>query len=460
MKIILLSGGSGKRLWPLSNSKRAKQYLSVLEGPDGHKESMLQRLWRQLGDADLQEHTRIATCSEQVELVQRQAGARAPLIIEPEQSGTFPAAALAAAYLHSIAGVALNETVIIIPVDAYVESDFFQCVRGLPKLMRESRSELLLVGTTPSYPTEQYGYIVPEKHHYYNEEEAIERKIRAFKEKPYEAEAKALINEGALWNSGIYAFQLDYMITMLMDRGLPIHYDELYKQYGKLPKTSFEVEVTQKCASKSVINYHGAWKDIGTWKTLSEEISFQQLGLGELAEDCEQTQLFNELDIPISVIGLKNVIVAASLDGILVTTKEASSILNDKLQKMNERPKYEERRWGHTKVIDCSNFTTGHQAVTRRIFIAAGQNMSYHLHFKRKEVWTILSGEGVLIMDEIYRAVGPGDSIQIPERTRHSLRAVTDIELIEVQTGENISEDDIIRLGLTWEEINSQLNLV
>ncbi len=459
LKIILLSGGSGKRLWPLSNSNRAKQYLSVLGTPTGGMESMLQRLWRQLDEADLQEHTRIATCRQQVELIQGQVGEKAPLIIEPEQRDTFPAVALAAAYLYSIAGVSLSETVIIMPVDAYVGSDFFTCIRGLPKLFRESRSEMLMIGTRPSFPSEQYGYIVPMASPYTDDEEMYERKVRTFKEKPHEAEAESLIKNGALWNSGIYAFQLDYMISMLMERGLPIHYDELYKQYGKMPKSSFEAEVTQKTSSRSVICFDGEWKDLGSWKTLSEKISFDRLGIGEVSDDSDQSQLINELDIPISIIGLNNVIVAASQDGILVTSKDAGSVLNAKLLSMNERPKFEERRWGHSKVIDSAVLPSGLHTVTKRVFIAAGQNISYQMHFKRREVWTILSGKGLLILDEAYRVVEQGDAITIPERSRHSIRAVTDLELIEVQTGKQINEEDVITLGVTWDEITSQLNM-
>ncbi|MGO4546869.1 sugar phosphate nucleotidyltransferase [Paenibacillus sp. 2TAB23] len=460
MKIILLSGGSGKRLWPLSNSSRAKQYLSVLESPDGTMESMLQRIWRQLDEADLQEHTRISTCRDQLELLQRQLGSEAPVILESEQRDTYPAVALASAYLYSIAGVSLSETVIVMPVDAFVESDFFSCIRGLPKLERESRSELLMVGTKPCCPSEQYGYIIPESSWLSEEEGSYEQSVRLFKEKPYEAEASALIKAGALWNTGIYAFKLDFMITMLMNRGLPIHYDELYKQYYKLPKASFEAEVTQKTALCSVIRYDGQWKDLGTWKTLSQEIAFERMGAGDISHDSDQSQLFNELDIPISIVGLNNIIVAASPDGILVANKDADSMLNAKLQSMNEKPKYEERRWGHSKVVDSVILASGLHSMTKRLFIAAGNNMSYQMHFKRKEAWTVLSGEGILILDEMYRHIGPGDTITIPERTRHSVRAIVNMELIEVQTGEQIADDDIIRLGITWDEITSQINMV
>ncbi|MDQ0060597.1 sugar phosphate nucleotidyltransferase [Paenibacillus harenae] len=235
MKIICLAGGPGKRLWPLSGSTRAKQYLSVLIGPDGELESMVQRLWRQLGDAGLQEHTRFATSMEQMEHMKRQTGERTPLILEPEQRGTFPAIALAASYLYSIAGVSLNETVIIMPVDAYVESDFYDWIQQLPNRLRESGSQLMLIETAP----------------------------------------KSEMEHRSPSNNGIFAFSLDYMISKLIALRLPIHYDELYKQYSKLSKSSFETEVVERETSSSVISYSGVWRNLGSWTTMSEEITFR-----------------------------------------------------------------------------------------------------------------------------------------------------------------------------------------
>lgn len=276
MKIVLLSGGSGKRLWPLSNGYRSKQYLMLLEGRHGELESMVQRLWRQLAEADLQEYAYFSTCKEQLQLLHEQIGAKAPIIIEPEQRDTFAAAALSAAYLYSIAGVSLNEPIVVIPVDTYVESDFFQCVRSLPKLLRESGSELLLIGTKPGWATEQYGYILPEDNLLLEEEMLLDCGVSLFRERPVEPEARALVERGALWNSGVYAFRLNYMITILMQRGLPHHYEELYNHYSKLPKSSFEKEVVEGEASTSVVRYDGLWKDLGTWRVLSQSIAAQK----------------------------------------------------------------------------------------------------------------------------------------------------------------------------------------
>jgi len=276
LRIVLLPGGSGKRLWPLSNGYRSKQYLSLLDGPNGKPESMVQRLWRQLAEADLQEHAHFSVCKQQVELLIEQIGAKTPIIVEPEQRETFAAAALAAAYLYSIAGVSLNEPVIIIPVDAYVESDFFQCIRSLPKLLRESGSDLLMVGTKPEWATEQYGYILPEEDLLDEETILMDCGVQMYKERPPEREAKILMEKGALWNSGVYAFRLDYLINLLMERGIPIHYDELHMYYSKLSDSTFEKEVVERETSISVVRYDGLWKDLGCWKMLSESLAMQK----------------------------------------------------------------------------------------------------------------------------------------------------------------------------------------
>jgi mannose-1-phosphate guanylyltransferase len=420
LKIILLSGGSGKRLWPLSSNTRAKQYLSVLEGPNGDLESMVQRLWRQLGDAGLQEHTRFATSIEQMELLKRQTGERTPLIIEPEQRGTFPAIALAASYLYSIAGVSLAETVIIMPVDAYVESDFFEWVQELPDWLRESGSQLMVIGMAPKSGDEQQPPL----------------------------------------GSGIYAFSLDYMISKLIALSLPIHYDELYKQYSKLPKSSIETALLECETSRSVVYYSGVWKNLRSWRTISEEIAFPLKEQEKIERSHDQSQLINHLDIPIQIIGLSNLLVAASPDGILIADRLHSNQISEMLQAMNAKPNYEEKHWGHTIIVDKARLASGGQVVSKRVFIAAGENMTYHLHFNRSETWTILSGEGVAIIDEELRPVSVGNAVTIPRRTRHSLRAITDLELLEVQSGAELAEDDVINLGIKWDEIISQSNLV
>lgn len=126
LKLVLLSGGSGKRLWPLSNDARSKQFLKVLTDEEGNKESMVQRVWGQLEKNDLAKDSLIATSKSQVEMIQIQVGTQVPIVVEPTRRDTFPAIALAAVYLYSVKGCSPHEVIAILPVDPFVENHFFR----------------------------------------------------------------------------------------------------------------------------------------------------------------------------------------------------------------------------------------------------------------------------------------------------------------------------------------------
>lgn len=451
MRIVLLSGGSGKRLWPLSNDTRSKQFLKVLEGPEGQTESMVQRVWRQLQHTGLSEQATIATSKPQVEILRSQLGDEVELVVEPERRDTFPAIALAAVYLYSVQGVSLNETVAVLPVDPYVEESFFYKVTELEGVLDESGAELALIGVKPTYPSEKYGYIIPdthetEKHNHY-------AKVSRFQEKPCETEAAEMIEQSALWNCGVFAFKLNYLINLLISLELPIQYEEMLKQYGRLQKISFDYQVVEKASHIVVTPYEGYWKDLGTWNTLTDEMSTHIVGKGVMTNSSVNTHLINELNIPVCVLGVSNLIVATSPDGILVSEKEASPQIKEILKDDNQRPMYEERRWGCYKVLDYTRNARGEEVLTKRIIVGADKNFSYQYHLKRNEVWTVVSGQGELILDGELRLLNQGDVISILAGSKHSVKAVTELEIIEVQMGSELVEEDIVRIEMEWADI-------
>ncbi|AIQ45264.1 mannose-1-phosphate guanylyltransferase [Paenibacillus sp. FSL R7-0273] len=450
MKLVLLSGGSGKRLWPLSNDSRSKQFLKVLESPAGEPESMVQRVWRQLEEAGMTGSSYLATGRSQVESIQSQLGSHVPIIVEPERRDTFPAIALTAAYLYSIAGVSPAETVAILPVDPYVEASFFDTVVRLEQTMEESGANLALMGVVPEHASEKYGYIIPTSA---APGEGGYLQVSHFQEKPDRVQAEGLISKGALWNCGVFAFRLGYLLDILQSKGLPLNYEELQKQYKLLASISFDYEVVEKEEKIVVQPYAGFWKDLGTWNTLTEEMSSNLVGKGVVTSDSERTCLINELDIPITVIGAKDLIIAASPDGILVTHKAESPRIKEVLKSHEQRPMYEERRWGHYKVIDYVKYDEGNEVLTKRIFIEQGKNISYQLHHKRSEIWTFVSGEASIVINEKMHTVKAGDVVRIPEGTKHAILALTDVEFIEVQSGSELVEEDNIRITLDWEDI-------
>ncbi|MCM3748260.1 sugar phosphate nucleotidyltransferase [Paenibacillus pasadenensis] len=451
MKLVLLSGGSGKRLWPLSNDLRSKQFLKVLEDGEGTRVSMVQRVWGQIADAGFAGSGYIATGSSQTELIRGQLGPDVPLIVEPARRDTFPAIALAAAYLYSVEKVHPDETVAVLPVDPYVEDRFFTTVASLDGVLRSTGADLALIGVKPSYPSEKYGYIVPEGDAG-AEAGSDSFQVGGFREKPSEQAAEELIARGALWNCGVFAFRLDYMLNIMEAKGVSLSYEQLSANYESLESISFDYEVVERARNVAAVAYDGYWKDLGTWNTLTEEMKDSRMGRGIVSGDCVNTHLVNETDIPVTVLGLSNVVVAASPDGILVAEKGASTKLKDFIG-YNQRPMYEERRWGWVRVLDDRAYDDGSVVLTKRVGIDKGQSIGYRLHQHREEVWTVVKGEGEFICNGTYMKVRAGNVMHIPMKTLHGVRATSDLEFISVQTGMKQLENSIMELYSSWEEI-------
>jgi len=452
MKLVLLSGGSGKRLWPLSNDTRSKQFLKVLESKEGQNESMVQRVWSQIEAVGLGKSTVIATSKMQRDMIHSQVGTDIPLIIEPERRDTFPAIALAAAYLHSEEKVSEDEVVVVLPVDPYVNDAFFERVKELEAVLQSSDADLALMGVKPTYPSSKYGYIVPRGQVNADEHFTVER----FTEKPSEEAAEELINLHALWNCGVFAFKLGYLLEILREKELSLEFNDLEKRYQDLPKISFDYEVVENAKHIVALPYEGYWKDLGTWNTLTEEMATVQIGKGILTEDSTNTHLVNELDIPVTVVGVKDVIVAASPDGILVSDKASSPKIKELIADYNNPPMYEERTWGWSRVLDYAKYDENHEMVTKRICILEGKNSSYHYHSLRDEVWTIVRGEGELALDDSITRVKAGDIIHLPAGKKHGIRAINELEFIEIQTGSGISDKDFVRLLFKWDDVVKQ----
>lgn len=454
MKLVLLSGGSGTRLWPLSNDARSKQFLKILENSDKEMESMVQRVWNQIDIAGLSKSSVIATSKTQVEMIESQLGIDIPVVVEPERRDTFPAIALAASYLYSEMNVGLEEVVGVLPVDPYVENHFFEKVKELEESLLKTGADLALIGVEPTYPSEKYGYIVPEK-----DSNNLEIKnVSHFREKPSEEQAEKLISENAMWNCGVFAFKLEYIIKMLVEKGLPLQYESLLERYAELPKISFDYEVVEKARKIITLPYQGYWKDLGTWNTLTEEMSAEIIGYGILSSDSNNSHLINELDIPVTIMGLSDVVVAASPDGILISDKASSPKIKDLVSELKQRPMYEEKRWGLYKVLDYSSLK-GIEVLTKKIYINADKNLSYQYHNHRKEVWTIVSGTAECIINGTVRTVKVGDVIEIPPNTNHAIKAITDLIFIEVQTGSKLIKEDVHRLTFNWTELKESLTI-
>ena len=442
MNVILLSGGSGKRLWPLSNDVRSKQFLKIFRKADGTKESMAQRMYRMIKEVDPAATVTVATSENQIPQIKTQLGEDVGISIEPCRRDTFPAIALAAAYLKSH-GIDQNAPVVVCPVDPYVEADYFKCLKELSDATEKpGAANLTLMGIEPTYPSEKYGYIIP-----INTEHMSP--VSEFKEKPDVSTAEKYIAAGALWNGGVFAFRLSYLLGVANDLFGTDSFNELFNKYNTLQKISFDYAVVEKENSINVIRFNGSWKDLGTWNTLTEAMDEAVTG-NAVAEGCSNTHVINELGIPVIALGIPNAVIAATPDGILVSDKEKSQEL--KAFVSESRPMYERRNWGEYKVLDYKVHQDQNNSLVKELILTPGKHISYQIHRHRTEVWTFTEGTGELLIDGTMKKVSRGDVAIILPGMKHAIKALTELHIIEIQIGDELTEEDIERLDWDWKD--------
>lgn len=423
MHIILLSGGSGKRLWPLSNDVRSKQFIKLFKNENGKYESMVQRVYRQIQAVNSDMEVTIATSKSQVSAIRNQLGNKVSICLEPCRRDTFPAIALAAAYLKDVQGLSEEDCVAVCPVDPYVDNTYYQTVQKLEEIVNEGQSNLVLMGIEPTVPSEKYGYIIPV------DKNEISR-VAKFTEKPDTETAKEYIKQGALWNAGVFAFKLGYLLNKAHELIDFVDYADLFKKYDTLTKISFDYAVVEKETNIQVLRYAGQWKDVGTWNMMAEVMADKTKGDVILDDTCKDTNVVNELNIPILCMGCEDMVVAASEDGILVSTKERSGYMKPYVEKIDNPSMFAEKSWGTFTVIDNQE-----NSKTIKIEMKPNAEMSYHSHSYRSEIWNIISGTGKVCINGESKTVKAGDVVQIPVDARHSIKANEKMEIIEIQLG-------------------------
>ena len=438
MNIILLSGGSGKRLWPLSNDIRSKQFIKIFKREDGSYESMVQRVYRQIKKVDADATVTFATSKSQVSAIHNQLGEDVGISVEPCRRDTFPAIALSTAYLVDVKHIDPEETVVVCPVDPYVEDDYFEALKALSQQAQKGEANLVLMGIEPTYPSEKYGYIIPET----ADQTAA---VKTFKEKPTAEVAQEYIAQGALWNGGVFAYKLRYVMEIAHRLIDFTDYYDLFSKYDTLTKISFDYAVVEKEKKIQVQRFAGQWKDLGTWNTLTEAMEESIIGKGEMNDTCSGVHIINEMDVPVLAMGLHDVVISASPEGILVSDKEQSSYIKPFVDKFEQQIMFAEKSWGSFQVIDVEA-----ESMTIKVTLNPGHGMNYHSHRRRDEVWVVISGEGKTIVDGMEQKVKAGDVITMSAGCRHTVLAETELKLIEVQLGTDINVHDKHKFPLEY----------
>ena len=195
--------------------------------------------------------------------------------------------------------------------------------------------------------------------------------------------------------------------------------------------------MVEKESRIQVQRFNGEWKDLGTWNTLTEAMENRAIGKAIFNETCKNSHVLNELNVPVLCMGLQNIVVAASPQGILVSEKEQSSYIKPYVDTIEQQIMFAEKSWGSFQVIDVED-----ESMTIKVTLNVGHRMNYHSHEHRSEVWNVISGEGTVILDGEKQEVKAGTVIQIPVGCKHTVIAKTELKIIEVQLGKEITVED------------------
>jgi len=387
-------------------------------------------MYHNIKEIDKKGSITIATSKSQVSAIFNQLGENVGISVEPCRRDTFPAIALASEYLKDVRGIGLDEVVIVCPVDPYVKREYFEALQNLAIQAEKNEANLVLMGVEPTYPSEKYGYIIPKS----NTATAM---VLTFKEKPTVDLAKQYIEEGALWNGGVFAFKLSYLIDKAHELIDYIDYEDMLKRYESLPKISFDYAVVEKEKKIQVQRFQGEWKDLGTWNTLTEAMEDAVFGNGILNDKCKNVHIVNEMDVPILAMGLHDVVISASPEGILVSDKEQSSYIKPIVDGFEQQIMFAEKSWGSFRVIDVEK-----ESLTIKVTLNPKHSMNYHSHKNRDEAWIVIQGSGKAILDGEEKEIQVGDVLTMHAGCRHTVMATTELKLIEVQLGKDISVQD------------------
>ncbi len=444
LRIVLLSGGSGKRLWPLSSDARPKQFIPLFETENGERETMARRVFRQIREVCPDATITVATGAEHEATVREEFGDAASVCVEPCRRDTFPATALAASFLRDVVGVGEDESVVVCPIDSFVDASYFRAAMKLSELAATSDANLVLMGIEPTEPSEKYGYIVPES-------DAQVCAVQSFKEKPDAATAARYVEQGALWNAGVFAFRLGRFLERARREFDFADYEDLRRRYASAPKISLDYAIVEKEPKIDVLRYSGTWKDLGTWDALAETLGFPVVGPVVLDEARENVCVVDELDLPVLVLGLKNCVVAVGSQGVLVADVERSSALKPFVEEL------ERRRAAATKsksALEPKSRPGKPFGASRRV-LDARKNVETALTTLQsgertetddvggKIVWIVLSGAARAVdVDAVSaRVVKTGDVVESRPERRFEIWAETETTLLETLFAAEISND-------------------
>ena len=450
MKIIILAGGGGTRLFPLSRDCYPKQFLHVI----GDKSLLAQTIERFLGLVEAKDII-IVTNERYIFHVQAELkiinAQEAHIITEPMGKNTAPAIALAQSYCQDVLQCDDNEILFVSPSDHLIKPiDAFQDL--IKNAQDVAKDNIITLGIKPTKPEIGYGYIEAEKNN------NLAKKVISFKEKPDLVTAKEYISSGNYyWNGGMFMFSIATMqaeLTKYMPAIIDITqngYQYIVDNFVNMPDISIDYAVAEKSQKMMMIPMENIyWNDIGSFDAIAEVLSDEEKNVFKgdiLAENCTDTMIIGDNRL-IAGIDLENLMIIDTPDALLVAKKGESQKVKNIVNKLkqNKRKEAKEnltmyRSWGkYTLLTEAEGYRV------RKIEMNPGASLTMQMHYHRSEHWTVISGTGKTIINDRESIFTENQSTYIPMGVKHKLSNPGKIPLIiiEVQSGKYINEDDIV----------------
>lgn len=450
MKIIILAGGGGTRLFPLSRDCYPKQFLHVI----GDKSLLAQTVERFLGLVEAKDII-IVTNERYIFHVQAELkiinAQESHIITEPMGKNTAPAIALAQSYCQDILQCDDDEILFVSPSDHLIKpiDAFKDLIRNAQDIAKDN---IVTLGIKPAKPEIGYGYIEAEKNN------NVAKKVISFKEKPDLATAKEYISSGNYyWNGGMFMFSIATMqaeFTKYMPSIIDIThngYKYTVDNFVNMPDISIDYAVAEKSQKMMMIPMENVyWNDIGSFDAIAEVLSDEDKNVFKgdiLSENCTDTMIIGDTRL-IAGIDLENLMIIDTPDALLVAKKGESQKVKNIVNKLkqNKRKEAKEnvtmyRSWGKYTLLTESE---GYRV--RKIEMDPGASLTMQMHYHRSEHWTVISGTGKIIINDRESIFTENQSTYIPMGVKHKLSNPGKIPLIiiEVQSGKYINEDDIV----------------
>ncbi|MDU2063436.1 MAG: mannose-1-phosphate guanylyltransferase/mannose-6-phosphate isomerase [Sporomusaceae bacterium] len=456
MKVVILAGGGGTRLFPLSRTSYPKQFLQI----DSEKSLLAQTVERFLKLVESQEILIVTSAAyfHHVQAELKSVGAvESHILLEPVGRNTAPAIAFAIRYCIDVLGSNGAETIFISPSDHVIRSgkDSFEAAVEQAKGAAEL-GKIVTFGISPDKPETGYGYIHAGKAY---SGDFAGFAVESFKEKPDLATAEAYLAAGGYyWNSGMFAFSIQAIMLEFQLYSAPIAellqlpFVELQERFGEMPDISIDYAVAEKSKNAVIIPFKAYWNDIGSWDAIYEVMDKDEAG-NAIKGDCLPLNCSNSLLMSrsrlIAGIGLEDLLVVETDDVILVARKGESQQVKDLVTELKKRKRKEAtehttmyRPWGSYTVMG-----EGPGYKMKKIVVTPGQKLSLQLHYHRSEHWVVIGGTARVTVGETEQMVHKNESVFIPSSTKHRLEnpGKIPLEIIEVQNGDYLGEDDIVR---------------